>query len=45
MTVTAEKEPEDQQKAPVSVTAVSKETLEASGARTVSDAADYAPNT
>ncbi len=45
ITVTAEKEPEDQQKAPVSVTAVTKETLEASGARTVSDAADYAPNT
>jgi iron complex outermembrane receptor protein len=45
ITVTAEKEPEDVQKAPVSVTAVTRETLEASGARTVSDAADYAPNT
>jgi iron complex outermembrane receptor protein len=45
VTVTAEKEPEDQQKAPVSVTAVTKATLDASGARTVSDAADYAPNT
>ena len=45
VTVTAEKEPEDAQKAPVSVTAVTKETLDASGARTVSDAADYAPNT
>lgn len=45
ITVTAEKEPEDVQKAPVSVTAVTKETLEATGARTVSDAADYAPNT
>src|SRR5688572_24481422 len=45
ITVTAEKEPEDAQKAPVSVTAVTKDTLEATGARTVSDAAEYAPNT
>jgi iron complex outermembrane receptor protein len=45
ITVTAEKEPEDAQKAPVSVTAVTRETIEASGVRTVSDAADYAPNT
>src|SRR5687768_13533081 len=45
ITVTAEKEPEDLQQAPVSVTAVTKDTLEANGARTVSDAADYAPNT
>ena len=45
ITVTAEKEPEDVQQAPVSVTAVTKDTLEASGARTVSDAADFAPNT
>ena len=45
ITVTAEKEPEDVQQAPVSVTAVTKDTLEASGARTVSDAAEFAPNT
>ena len=45
ITVTAEKEPEDVQKAPVSVTAVTKNTLDASGARTVSDAAEFAPNT
>jgi iron complex outermembrane receptor protein len=45
ITVTAEKAPEDKQKTPVSVTAVPKETLERAAVRTVSDAADYAPNT
>ncbi len=45
LTVTAQKEPEDAQKAPVSVTAVPAETLESAGVRTVSDAADFAPNT
>jgi iron complex outermembrane recepter protein len=45
ITVTAEKEPEDAQKSPVSVTAVTKETLDQSASRTVSDAADFAPNT
>jgi iron complex outermembrane receptor protein len=45
VTVTAEKEPEVAQKAPVSVTAVTKEMLEHAASRSVSDAADYAPNT
>jgi iron complex outermembrane receptor protein len=45
LTVTAEKEPEDAQRAAVSVTAVPKSTLEAAGVRAVSEAADYAPNT
>ena len=45
ITVTAEKAPEDKQKTPVSVTAVPKETLEQAAVRTISDAADYAPNT
>jgi iron complex outermembrane receptor protein len=45
LTVTAEKQPEDAQKAPVSVTAVPEATLDAAAVRTVSDAADYAPNT
>ena len=44
VTVTAEKVPEDAQKSPVSVTAVTKETLESSVPRSVSDAADIAPN-
>ena len=45
VTVTATKEPEDAQKVPVSVTAVSRQTLADSGARIVSDAAIFAPNT
>ena len=45
VTVTAQKEPQDRQKVPVSVTAVTKETLDAAGVRLVSDAAIYAPNT
>jgi iron complex outermembrane receptor protein len=45
VTVTAEKEPEDPQDVPISVTAVTKETLEGDGVRTVSEAAIYAPNT
>jgi iron complex outermembrane receptor protein len=45
VTVTAQKEPEDIQKVPVSVTAVSGETIDQSGLRTVSDAAIFAPNT
>lgn len=43
--VTAQKEPEDKQKVPVSVTAVPKATLEAAGITTLSQAAIYAPNT
>lgn len=45
ITVTAEKVPQDAQKTPVSVTAVPKEKLDQAAVRTVSDAADYAPNT
>jgi len=45
VTVTAQKEPEDVQKLPVSVTAVSQDTIERAGIRVVSDAALYAPNT
>ena len=45
VTVTAEKVPEDAQKSPVSLTAVTRETLESSVPRGVSDAADLAPNT
>ena len=45
LTVTAQKEPEDQQDVPASVSTVSKETLEAAGVRAISEAADYAPNT
>jgi iron complex outermembrane receptor protein len=45
VTVTAQKEPEDIQKLPVSVTAVSKDTIERAQIRTVSDAAIFAPNT
>jgi iron complex outermembrane receptor protein len=44
VTVTAQKEPEDRQKIPVSVTAVPRDTLENAGVQTVSDAAIYAPN-
>ena len=45
VTVTAQKEPEDKQKIPVSVTAVSQDTIENAGIHIVSDAAIYAPNT
>jgi len=45
ITVTAQKESENVQDVPVSVTAVTKETLEDAGVRSVSDAAAYAPNT
>jgi iron complex outermembrane recepter protein len=45
ITVTAQKEPEDKQKLPVSVTAVTEDTIENAGIRVVSDAAIYAPNT
>jgi iron complex outermembrane receptor protein len=44
LTVTAEKAPEDVQQAPVSVTVVPAETLEQAGARSISDAAEFAPN-
>src|SRR5262245_46257089 len=43
--VTAQKQPEDKQTIPVSVTAVSRRTLESAGIQIVSDAAIYAPNT
>lgn len=42
--VTAQKEPADPQRLPVSVTAVGKETLQNAGVQIVSDAAMYAPN-
>ena len=45
ITVTAQKGAEDPQKVPVSVTAVTYQTLEDAGVRSVSDAAGYAPNT
>jgi iron complex outermembrane recepter protein len=45
VTVTAQKEPEDAQKLPLSVTAVSKEMIDRAGVRVVSDAALFAPNT
>jgi iron complex outermembrane receptor protein len=45
VTVTAEKEPEDPHDVPASVTAVTRETLDSDGVRSVSDAAVYAPNT
>jgi iron complex outermembrane receptor protein len=45
ITVTAQREPEDVQESPASVTAVTSAMLEESGARTVSEAAQYAPNT
>jgi iron complex outermembrane receptor protein len=45
VTVTAEKTPVDVQRAPVSLSAVPKETLDNSVPRSVSDAADLAPNT
>jgi iron complex outermembrane receptor protein len=45
ITVTAEKESENIQEAPVSVTAVTGETLQNAGVRSVSEAAQFAPNT
>jgi iron complex outermembrane receptor protein len=45
VTVTAQKEPEDKQGVPVSVTAVSKDTIDGAGIRIVSEAAIFAPNT
>jgi iron complex outermembrane receptor protein len=45
VTVTAQKEPETVQDVPVSVTAVTEQTLEDAGINSVSDAAQYAPNT
>ena len=44
VSVTAQKEPEDPQKLPISVTAVSEETIDRAGVRIVSDAAIFAPN-
>ena len=44
VSVTAQKEPADLRTLPLSVTAVSKETLDALGVRVVSDAAILAPN-
>ena len=45
VTVTAQKEPADVQKLPVSVTAVGSDTITNAGVSIVSDAAIYAPNT
>jgi iron complex outermembrane recepter protein len=45
VTVTALKEEQDKQKVPVSVTAVSKDTIDAAGIHVVSDATIFAPNT
>src|SRR5438445_3223679 len=45
VSVTAQKEPENVQDVPVSVTAVTSDTLEASGTRSISEAAQFAPNT
>ncbi len=45
VTVTAQKEPEDPQKLPVSVTAVTHDTIVDADIHSVSDAAAYAPNT
>jgi iron complex outermembrane receptor protein len=44
VTVTAQKEPEDARKLPLSVTAVSADTIERAGIRIVSEAAIFAPN-
>src|SRR5262245_59665359 len=43
--VRAEKDPEYVQETPVSVTAVPRETLDNAGVRSVSEAAQFAPNT
>jgi iron complex outermembrane receptor protein len=45
VTVTAQKEPEDKQKVPVSVTAVSQDTIDSAAIHIVSEAAIFAPNT
>ena len=45
MTVTAQKEPADAQTLPLSVTAVSKDTIASDGIAIISDAGIYAPNT
>jgi iron complex outermembrane receptor protein len=45
ITVTAQKEPDDLQEVPISVTAVTGDTLESAGVTSVSEAAQYAPNT
>ena len=45
LTVTAQKEAEDPQKLPVSVTAVPKDTIDNAAIHVVSDAAIFAPNT
>ena len=45
VTVTAQKEPEDKQKLPLSVTAVPQATIENAGIHIVSEAAIFAPNT
>jgi len=45
VTVTAQKEPADKQKIPVSVTAVPQNTIDGAGIRIVSEAAIFAPNT
>ena len=42
--MTAQKEPDEAQKVPVSVTAVSGQTIDDAGLETVSDAGIYAPN-
>ena len=41
----AQKEPEDKQRVPLSVTAVSKDTIDSAGIHIVSEAAIFAPNT
>jgi iron complex outermembrane recepter protein len=45
VTVTAQKEPADAQKLPISITAVTKDALSSAGVDVVGDAARYAPNT
>src|SRR5207249_3747701 len=45
VTVTAQKEEEEEQKVPISVTAVSKDTIENDDIHMVSEAAIFAPNT
>jgi iron complex outermembrane receptor protein len=45
VTVTAQKESEDLQELPASVTAVTGDTIQNAGVRSVSDASQYAPNT
>jgi iron complex outermembrane receptor protein len=45
VTVTAQKVPEDLQKVPTSVTAVSREAIDGAGIHTINEAAIFAPNT